>query len=63
MVFGLSCWPDDDDVDVDDVDDDGGVDDDGDVDDDVDDDEGEHEFVTKTPKTAFVYNSFLSSQG
>ena len=56
MVFGLSCWPDDDDVD-----DDGDVDDDVDVDDDGD--EGEQEFVTKTPKTAFVYNSFLSSQG
>ena len=71
MVFGLSCWPDDDDVDDDgdvddDVDDDGGVGDDGDVDDDVDvddDDEGEHAFVTKTLKTTFVYNSFLSSQG
>ena len=50
MFFGLSCWPDVDDVDVDDV-----------VDD--DDDEGDHDFVTKTPKTAFVYNSFLSSQG
>ena len=57
----MSCWPDvgdDDDDDVDDVDD-------KDVDDvdDVDDDEGDHDFVTKTPKTAFVYNSFLSSQG
>ena len=31
--------------------------------DDVDDDEGDHDFVTKTPKTGFVYNSFLSSQG
>ena len=51
----MSCWPDVDD-DVDDVDDD--VDDVG-----VDDDEGDHDFVTKTPKTAFVYNSFLSSQG
>ena len=52
----MSCWPDVDD-DVDDVDD-------KDVDDvDVDDDEGDHDFVTKTPKTAFVYNSFLSSQG
>ena len=56
----MSCWPDvgDDDDDVDDVDD-------KDVDDvdDVDDDEGDHDFVTKTPKTAFVYNSFLSPQG
>ena len=53
----MSCWPDVDD-DVDDVDD-------KDVDDvDVDDDdEGDHDFVTKTPKTGFVYNSFLSSQG
>ena len=52
----MSCWPDVDD-DVDDVDD-------KDVDDvDDDDDEGDHDFVTKTPKTAFVYNSFLSSQG
>ena len=50
----MSCWPDDDD-DVADVDDDG--------DDDGDDDEGDHDFVTKTPKTGFVYNSFLSSQG
>ena len=46
----MSSWPDDDD----DVDDDG---------DDDDDDEGDHDFVTKTPKTGFVYNSFLSSQG
>ena len=56
LFFGLSCWPDVDD-DVDDVDD-------KDVDDvDVDGDEGDHDFVTKTPKTGFVYNSFLSSQG
>ena len=55
----MSCWPDVDDDDVDDVDD-KEVDD---VDVDDDDDEGDHDFVTKTPKTAFVYNSFLSSQG
>ena len=64
MFFGLSCWPDVDD-DVDDVDDKDVDDvdvDDVDVDGD-DDDEGDHDFVTKTPKTAFVYNSFLSSQG
>ena len=56
----MSCWPDVDD-DVDDVDD-KDVDDDDDVDDDEE-EEGDHDFVTKTPKTAFVYNSFLSSQG
>ena len=58
----MSCWPDVDD-DVDDVDDDDVDDVDDDDDDDDDDEEGDHDFVTKTPKTAFVYNSFLSPQG
>ena len=55
----MSCWPDVDDDDVDDVDD-KEVDD---VDVDDDDDEGDHDFVTKTPKTAFVYNSFFKFTG
>ena len=58
----MSCWPDVDDDDVDDVDD-KEVDDVDDDDDDDDDDEGDHDFVTKTPKTAFVYNSFFKFTG